>query len=452
MHASQWWVEHSLAERLLDRHGSLWFVVVLALLVAGPSFGDLLSNGDFDTNLDGWSVLGPGTATWNMEDANSAPGSGSALVVGVPAPGLTFLRQCNPVVGGSDYSAAADQFLFEGGQVGQADVFVDAYDGANCSGTWLGRPLSNQNTTDTGTWSHFESEFQMPENAVSAYFSVAVADNSSRFDNLWLQDLESLPEPDYSLCTELSPVPDPACSVGIVFVPTSTYPSVGDGSLFAEDVDSFIATFLNNPLYGGFASSFGFYRVDRLDPSDFCQPSGTCAENHTDWLASHCRDIDRGANDQVVVLFNGSSFIAYADRQEGEVWIGSGAEAVFAHEFSHSFAKLGDEYDRPPFSVGIPPPPNCASLDPGSTCVDKWGDLIAAGEAGCFENCGNANWFRPTLSGCIMRSVDSSSFCPVCEREATGQIEAVSGAPVCSSLFADDFESGDTTAWSDTVP
>jgi hypothetical protein len=118
---------------------------------------------------------------------------------------------------------------------------------------------------------------------------------------------------------------------------------------------------------------------------------------------------------------------------------------VFTHEFGHSFAGLGDEYDgsgsndEDIYSSDIEPwEPNITTLaDFGS----KWQDMLPEGtpvptpetddwkgKLGVFEGAGymKQGVYRPYLD-CSMNVIKFNNFCPVCQRAIEGMIGYYTG-------------------------
>lgn len=114
---------------------------------------------------------------------------------------------------------------------------------------------------------------------------------------------------------------------------------------------------------------------------------------------------------------------------------------VFTHEFGHSFAGLGDEYegsgsnDDPIYSSQTEPwEPNITTL---ADFDKKWKGLLAEntpvptpvtdewkGKVGVFEGAGymTEGAYRPYLD-CSMNVIKFNNFCPVCRREIGRMIE-----------------------------
>lgn len=223
---------------------------------------------------------------------------------------------------------------------------------------------------------------------------------------------------------------------------------------FRKDADKFMDYFFSCEPFKSYKSSFNVHLV--MAPS---QDSGTDIPGRGIWkstmLNSHfftffsdrylttrdvktLRDVAACAPyDQIYVLVNTNYYggggifnfysLATSDHPE--------SKHVFVHEFGHAFAALADEYayeDTPVESLYNPAmetwQPNISNL------VDfksKWKDLTEEGTAiptpvskatldkiGAFEGAGyvQKGMYRPAFD-CRMRSNQTGSFCPVCERE-----------------------------------
>jgi hypothetical protein len=147
--------------------------------------------------------------------------------------------------------------------------------------------------------------------------------------------------------------------------------------------------------------------------------------------------------DQIVILVNhpryggGGIYNFYAISTVDDMYSGF----VFTHEFGHSFAGLGDEYegsgsnDEPIYSSQTEPwEPNITTL---ANFGIKWKDLLAPGtpvptpatddwegKTGVFEGAGYMakGAYRPYLD-CSMNVIKFNNFCPVCQREISRMIE-----------------------------
>lgn len=212
-------------------------------------------------------------------------------------------------------------------------------------------------------------------------------------------------------CTEVQVSGAMQQKLNIVFVPSHHYGSRVDD--FLSDAVTFKNSFLHFPFYAFYERRINFFAARSVDEADVCVVDGITPHCDADriWRRVRSCGFSEAHGDQVVVLFDDSQIMprdARGKYSQNIVYVSSGWESVFVHEFSHSFGDLADAYDQP-FANTVPPSsPNCASDDPGFTCQDKWGDLIGLdfgdGPIGCYQNCGASNWYRPTLDGDVMRN------------------------------------------------
>jgi hypothetical protein len=215
----------------------------------------------------------------------------------------------------------------------------------------------------------------------------------------------------------------PSSKLDVIFVAQHQYPATGAGSKFASDVDALLQRFYDFPQFAANISRFNFWRVDATVPDDSCEEY---VYNPICWdiqkvrdIADNCIDFD-WTLDRIIVVFNADSAVynyGRGDFDQRAAFMPSNAASIMIHEFGHAFADLGDEYDSA-FPAQVEPHyVNIASLTPGWTCQDKWGDLIGTNGVGCFQNAGATNWYRPTQNDCIMRISSLDHYCPVCGRE-----------------------------------
>ncbi|MBU0613418.1 M64 family metallopeptidase [Patescibacteria group bacterium] len=219
-------------------------------------------------------------------------------------------------------------------------------------------------------------------------------------------------------CTRLQHSGDPTNRLDIVFVPVHQYGEVGSDSKFAQDVSIFIQEFKDFPQMSDNMDKMNFYRIDSLNFSDGCmayQQNPVCDRDMIIDIVSQCPGFNLDNNDQIVILFDQETVPVSYSRAEPDynmAYLQSSAPYLMMHEFGHSFAGLGDEYNSGyPASVD-PWFPNCASETPGFTCDDKWGSQMDS-TVGCYEVCGATNWYRPTFSDSVMKNVFLDHFCPI---------------------------------------
>ena len=101
----------------------------------------LLANPTFDGDVTHWTADVGASLIWDPRDALAAPGSGSALLGAVSSAfdaggsSLATAGQCVPVAGGQIVVAYANAWVDEGqDESGQAAVYVDFYEAADCTG------------------------------------------------------------------------------------------------------------------------------------------------------------------------------------------------------------------------------------------------------------------------------------------------------------------------------
>ncbi len=140
--------------RLVARVAGVVFVTVLgASLAVGQN---LVTNGEFDTGVAGWTEFSAVTLSWDsQEDYAGQPGSGSALIVndnlGQSNSGAT---QCvEAIVGGESYILSTWLLAPSGQQSaqGSAKVFVWWYSEAGCTG-YLGQGPATSYITTSDVW------------------------------------------------------------------------------------------------------------------------------------------------------------------------------------------------------------------------------------------------------------------------------------------------------------
>ncbi len=173
---------------------------------------NLITNGDFSSDVSGWSLpnVGQGTLTWSgSRDAGHDPNSGSGLVENLITLefGATFASQCIPVPVPGKYDVGAEilfEWLWQSG-LGRAFVVVNLFDGNSCTGNTVGGTATppvfsdNSNATINDVWILSEElGFESPPSAVSAQiklYTIKVSASGTiqgHFDNV---EMTFVPEP-----------------------------------------------------------------------------------------------------------------------------------------------------------------------------------------------------------------------------------------------------------------
>jgi hypothetical protein len=140
----------------MQRVRSLFFFVgALWVLPACAAAQDLVTNGHFHTDINGWTLQGQGSQGWDPLDWQGNPSSGSlrvtATAVGPPA--ATNSRQCIPLSPSGTYELGG-HIRFPSGQPGGglAAVGMLFYGTPDCSGSTLATtqtPVVSSTTVNT---------------------------------------------------------------------------------------------------------------------------------------------------------------------------------------------------------------------------------------------------------------------------------------------------------------
>jgi len=199
---------------------------------------------------------------------------------------------------------------------------------------------------------------------------------------------------------------------------------------FAADVDRIVSYLLQIEPYGDYADLFNVWRIDRASAeSGVTHLEGFAIERDTAYGCYYgCSGLDRlvccddaavlgevgaalPAADGILVLVNdpaygGSGGFTYATSYVGTDY----GPQVAAHELGHTLVGLWDEYGYG--GPGSGEGPNC-SADPSGA----WDSWIGTDGVDAYPECSWTNLHRPTLEGCMMRTLESD-YCPICRQEA----------------------------------
>jgi len=177
---------------------ALLATLALALPTLPAAAQNLIPNGRFDTNLDGWTNVEP-SKFWTSDDADNNPNSGSATIVNnLDVGGGPFIEVCVPIQPGAHYLYGGDvkivSSLLDSGR-GRLELAFWPQLGCTGGGA-LGGILI---TTQQGSWIPLLGGADAPGNALSASLMIevdkllVVSTNNlgARFDNVLLV----VPEP-----------------------------------------------------------------------------------------------------------------------------------------------------------------------------------------------------------------------------------------------------------------
>jgi len=155
-------------------------VACMCLIVAATAAAqNLLTNGSFNGNLNGWN-LGSWSTYDATRDATGVSGSGSAKDLIPASNGDYVVRQCVAVTSSTLYKAGG-KVLIPSGQTttGWASVRIQFYSNANCGGPTFGFGETPYLTT-AGSWISADTGFvRAPTEAVRASVYVYGANNGT---------------------------------------------------------------------------------------------------------------------------------------------------------------------------------------------------------------------------------------------------------------------------------
>jgi len=137
-------------------HRLLALSVALAGLPAWGAAQELIVNGHFHTDINGWTMTqGLGTQVWDPLDWQASPGSGSLRLTNgnTTANGLTVTGQCIPLTPSGTYEVGGHVRFPSPTVGGFGGIIVGWFDNPTCAGA----PLATTNTppvltTTTNTW------------------------------------------------------------------------------------------------------------------------------------------------------------------------------------------------------------------------------------------------------------------------------------------------------------
>lgn len=184
----------SLNNRLCLFRLAILFMLAMPGLALGQA-NELLNPG-FTMDLSGWEKNQSRPGEWSPEDANDSAGSGSALLAhdtmgtgGTPV----VLSQCVPAQPDTEYSTGGDFLVPEGQPSGSGtDMFVYAYDSADCSGDWTTRVELYE--TDQSAWQSGTRMFTTGPSTQAILVTLGIykfpdeeLDATGHFDNVFLR-------------------------------------------------------------------------------------------------------------------------------------------------------------------------------------------------------------------------------------------------------------------------
>lgn len=162
--------------------------------ISPPADGNMLTNGTFNTDLNGWGWLarfpnGTGDATWTSLDANGSTMSGSMRLRDDLASGPAYQQlQCINVSGAAtfDYGAAVRA---ASRSAARAVLALVEYDTPDCAGNYTPYSTRTITVTQAGTWQRVAYSASTSPNARSVSLIIAAWARESGFQEVWFDDV-----------------------------------------------------------------------------------------------------------------------------------------------------------------------------------------------------------------------------------------------------------------------
>lgn len=152
--------------------------LLASLLAAVPAASqNLLTNGDFATDLSGWETPPLLPQEWSPRDAGGSSSSGSAKITTTRGQGTgDDIFQCVPVTGATSYTARARALVEPQSEPGEAFLNLNFYSGEGCADPDF---LSGAGALDSTSpqlrdaWDTLETSVVAPASARSARYSLS---------------------------------------------------------------------------------------------------------------------------------------------------------------------------------------------------------------------------------------------------------------------------------------
>jgi len=152
--------------------------LALGLAASPASAQNLLANGAFESDLNGWAVINDGSnvaTQWDSRDAGGSPSSGSVSVTNLtPDSGVLFdgVFQCLEIVPGGRYRLRGDVLLPSGQSAdGWGEISAFYHRDEDCRGFISATSLTTQ---ERGSWQQLLMDETVPSDARSVRISLGV--------------------------------------------------------------------------------------------------------------------------------------------------------------------------------------------------------------------------------------------------------------------------------------
>jgi hypothetical protein len=214
-----------------------WLLTTSLLIAASGQAQNLVTNGTFDSNVNGWTSFSPNVGiAWRAIDADGSPTSGSLLATNNSPTALDsgFAQCVNGLTGGTLYSLGVKMLIPSNNPRGRSSLQFQWHNQSNCGGSLLSVDVLE--TTVLDSWAAVSGDVSSPAGAVSVAVVGEVFKNASNttlyktwFDDITLQLSGGTPSScmpsDTTLCIDDQPGDKRFQVTG-----SWTTPNVGSGS------------------------------------------------------------------------------------------------------------------------------------------------------------------------------------------------------------------------------
>jgi len=152
---------------------------------------NLVMNGTFGTNIDGWIWYdgrfpnGLGTASWSPLDANGSPSSGS-ISLHDNTGGLAFQRlQCVPAIKNTNYRFGTKIRTTAPSSRGYAAIAFFTYPSSDCSGEFTAGTTKILSPAEPNVWQEYAFTFKTGSRTQSVILVIASAAELPPFETLF---------------------------------------------------------------------------------------------------------------------------------------------------------------------------------------------------------------------------------------------------------------------------
>lgn len=184
---------------------SAFLLAMLALVASEAAAQNLVVNGDFDTDLDGWTNVGAPQSIWDEFDEFEDPNSGSLRIVNSSSAGTTtVVRQCALAEADREFQVGFTHVTFPDGAEGAARMRLIWYANSTCEGATSGIEILDSSIA--GPWTRVEEIVTSPPATQSVLIELGARKTAGSASN------------DYRVYFDEIYVPEPGASASIAAI------------------------------------------------------------------------------------------------------------------------------------------------------------------------------------------------------------------------------------------